>query len=176
MKLADVSPMGVKKWIDGLSFGSASKARTRNMISKFLDLAMLWEYIPVARNPMQLVRIKGSTKRQKAITIITEAQFRALVAELPEPYQLMVRVCGCLGLRVSETLGLKWQDFDFDACTQRGSRPGRDRCSDPHEWLELPAAHPPSHPGPARPEGHQTEIVSKEIVTAARDSLVIGQG
>jgi integrase len=117
VKLADVSPMGVKKWIDGLSFGAASKARTRNMISKLLDLAMLWEYIPVARNPMQLVRIKGSTKRQKAITIITEAQFRALVAELPEPYSLMVLVCGCLGLRVSETLGLKWQDFDFDAGT-----------------------------------------------------------
>jgi integrase len=117
VKLADVSPMGVKKLIDGLSFGAASKARTRNMISKLLDLAMLWEYIPVARNPMQLVRIKGSTKRQKAITIITEAQFRALVAELPEPYQLMVRVCGCLGLRVSEVLGLKWQDFDLDAGT-----------------------------------------------------------
>jgi len=25
----------------------------------------------------------------------------------------MVLVCGCLGLRVSETLGLKWCDFDF---------------------------------------------------------------
>ncbi len=36
---------------------------------------------------------------------------------LPEPYNLMVLVCGCLGLRVSETLGLKWVDFDFDKGT-----------------------------------------------------------
>jgi integrase len=117
VKLADVTAMGVKKWLDELPFGAASKARTRNMVSKLLDLAMLWEYIPVARNPMQLVRVKGSTKRLKAITIITPEQFRALVAELPEPYNLMVLVCGCLGLRVSETLGLKWQDIDFDAHT-----------------------------------------------------------
>jgi hypothetical protein len=56
---------------------------------------------------MELVRVKGSTKRQKPITIITPAQFKALGNALPEPYHPMVLVCGCLGLRVSETLGLK---------------------------------------------------------------------
>jgi integrase len=82
------------------------------MISKLLDLAMLWEYLPVQRNPMELVRVKGSTKRQKPIVIITPQQFRRIVEELPEPYSLMVLVCGCLGLRVSECLALKWIDFD----------------------------------------------------------------
>jgi len=113
VKLSNVTAMAVKKWLDTLPFGAASKTRTRNMISKLLDLAMLWEYVPVGRNPMQLVKVKGSTKRQKAITVITPEQFRSLVAELPEPYNLMVLVCGCLGLRVSETIGLKWRDFDF---------------------------------------------------------------
>ncbi len=113
VRIADVTALEVKRWVDKLPFGAASKARTRNMMSKLLDLAMLWEYIPVARNPMELVRVKGSTKRQKAIVTISPEQFRALVAELPEPYNLMVLVCGCLGLRVSETLGLKWDDFDF---------------------------------------------------------------
>jgi integrase len=66
---------------------------------------------------MELIRVKGSTKRLKQITIITPAQFKALVSALPEPYNLMVLVSGCLGLRVSETLGLKWEDFNFDECT-----------------------------------------------------------
>ena len=87
------------------------------MVSKLLDLAMLWEYVPVNRNPMELIRVKGSTKRQKQITIITPAQFKALVNALPEPYNLMVLVSGCLGLRVSQTLGLKWDGFNFDECT-----------------------------------------------------------
>ena len=83
------------------------------MMSKLLDLAMLWEYIPLTRNPMQLVKVKGSTKRQKKLVILTPQQFKALVEALPEPYNLMVLVSGCLGLRVSETLALKWTDFDF---------------------------------------------------------------
>lgn len=113
VRLADVTALGVKQWLDTLPFGAASKARARNTVSKLLDLAMLWEYIPVGRNPMELVRVKGSTKRKKQIVIITPSQFKALVGALPEPYKLMVLVCGCLGLRVSETLGLKWVDFDF---------------------------------------------------------------
>jgi integrase len=117
VRLADVTAMAVKQWVDKLPFGAASKARTRNMLSKLLDLAMLWEYIPVGRNPMELVRVKGSTKRQKQIVTITPEQFRALVDALPEPYNIMVLVCGCLGLRVSETLGLKWADFNFDQGT-----------------------------------------------------------
>ena len=117
VRLADVTALGVKQWMDKLPFGAASKARARNMISKLLDLAMLWEYIPTARNPMQLVRVKGSTKRQKKITIITPAEFRALVDALPKPYSLMVLVSGALGLRVSETLGLKWADLDMGAHT-----------------------------------------------------------
>jgi integrase len=116
-RLSEVTAMAVKQWLDTLTFGAASKARARNMVSKMLDLAMLWEYIPVGRNPMELVRVKGSTKRQKPIVTITPEQFRALVAALPQPYSLMVLVTGCLGLRVSETLGLKWQDFDFEAHT-----------------------------------------------------------
>jgi hypothetical protein len=47
VRLADVSAMAVKQWLDKLPFGAASKARTRNMVSKLLELAMLWEYIPV---------------------------------------------------------------------------------------------------------------------------------
>jgi integrase len=117
VRLADVTAIAVKQWLEKLPFGPASKARARNLISRLLDLAMLWEYIPVGRNPMELVSVKGSTKRKKKLTILTPDQFKALVNALPEPHNLMVLVSGCLGLRVSETLGLKWQDFNFDECT-----------------------------------------------------------
>jgi hypothetical protein len=44
IRLADVTAMEVKRWPEKLPFGAASKARTRNTVSKFLDLAMLWEH------------------------------------------------------------------------------------------------------------------------------------
>jgi integrase len=116
-RLQAIEAYDVERWIMSLPFGPASKVRARNTISRLLDLAMLWQYIPVGRNPMELVKIKGGSKRLKRITILTPSQFKALVKALPEPYNLMVLVCGCLGLRVSEALALKWTDFNFDAGT-----------------------------------------------------------
>jgi integrase len=40
-----------------------------------------------------------------------------LIAALPEPINLMVLVTGSLGLRISETLALKWEDIDVEAGT-----------------------------------------------------------
>lgn len=51
---------------------------------------MLWKYIPIGRNPMELVEVKGSTKRNEKIVILTTGQFKRIVKALPEPYNLMV--------------------------------------------------------------------------------------
>jgi len=104
VRLADISALGVKTWLDKLPFGAASKARNRIMVSKLLGLAMLREYIPIGRNPMELVRVKGSTKRQKEISMLTPTECKALDEALPEPYSFMVLVFGCLGLRVSDII------------------------------------------------------------------------
>jgi hypothetical protein len=102
---ADIEAFEVKQWLDSLPFGVASKARSRNTISKLLNLCMLWKYIPVARNPMELVEVKGSTKREKKIVILTLRQFRAIVNALAEPYNLMVLVCGCPGVKGERNTG-----------------------------------------------------------------------
>jgi integrase len=112
-RLTDVKALAVKQWIDKLPFGASSKARSRNIISRLLDLAMLWELIPtVERNPMSLVKVKGASKRQKPLTIVTIDTFKKLVKELPSPMDLIIFVTGSLGLRISEALALKWSDID----------------------------------------------------------------
>jgi integrase len=115
--LDDIEAEYVKQWLDSLPFGPASRVRARNLISKLLKLAMFWRYMPQRVNPMALITIKGATKRQKALTILSPDQFKDLVTKLPAPYNQMVLVCGCLGLRVSEMLALKWTDFDWDENT-----------------------------------------------------------
>ena len=113
--LREMRALPVKNWIDReLTFGAASKARAKNLISRLLDLAMLWELIPtVELNPLQLVKVKGSSKRQKQLTIVTTEQFKKLVNALPAPVDLTVFITGCLGLRISETLALRWSDIEF---------------------------------------------------------------
>jgi integrase len=69
------------------------------------------------RTSISLVRVKGGSKRASRPQILTNEQFYDVLELIPAKYRLMVLVAQCLGLRVSEMVGLKWEDFDFDAGT-----------------------------------------------------------
>jgi integrase len=76
---------------------------------------MLWDLMDVQRNPMELVRLKGTSKRRKKPEILTPEKFQELVPMLNEPYRTMVIVAMCTGMRVSEVLALRWEHIDFEA-------------------------------------------------------------
>src|SRR5580704_10184770 len=76
---------------------------------------MKWEILETQRNPMQLVEIKGVTKRVRKKVVLTVEQYQALLAELPYHIQVMVMIAMCLGLRISEIRALQWPDFDLKA-------------------------------------------------------------
>ena len=79
--------------------------------------ALRWEM--VERNPVDLVR--QSSKRLKRPRVLTPAEFKALLAQLKEPYRTMVITVACLGLRVSELVALQWGDLDTGSSPLRCS-------------------------------------------------------
>lgn len=81
---------------------------------KLFDLSMLWEYLPLERcNPIEVIRIRNVTKRQKEAVVLTPEQFREVIRRLPAHVNMVAITMVCLGLRVSEALGLQWQDIDW---------------------------------------------------------------
>jgi integrase len=94
-----------------------TKGNIKSMMYRLMERAMFWELVPLARNPIGLVEIRGVSKRRKKPFILTVEQYHAVVEQLCEPYKQMVQVAMCLGLRVSEVLALKWSDFDFENST-----------------------------------------------------------
>jgi integrase len=114
--IRDVEPLEVVTWFKELQLAPTTKASIRSVLSVCFDLAALHKFIPaMGQNPMTLVKIKGVSKRQKKVTEVTVEGFQALLKALPEPLNIMVLVDGCLGLRISELLALKWEDIDFKA-------------------------------------------------------------
>src|SRR5206468_1647588 len=73
-----------------------------------------WELIPFQLNPMSLVRVKNSSKRQQEPKALSVDEFRRVLENIPEPFRTMCIVAMCLGLRVSEILGLRWNDIDWE--------------------------------------------------------------
>jgi integrase len=112
-----VKTTAVENWLDGYPHSGQVKSHVRNMHTLY-QAALRWEM--VERNPIDLVR--QSRKRLKTPRVLTPEVFKALLAELPEPYKTMVITIGCLGLRVCELFGLQWGDIDFENLTVRVQR------------------------------------------------------
>ena len=78
--------------------------------------------LELSRNPIDLVVVKGATKRTRQPRSLTVAQFRKLSEQLREPFGTMAMVCVCFGLRISECLALRWSDVDWLNGTLRVER------------------------------------------------------
>jgi integrase len=62
---------------------------------------------------MSLVRVKDGSKRLREPKILSVDEFRQVLKQISEPFRTMRIVAMCMGLRVSEVLGLKWCDIDW---------------------------------------------------------------
>jgi integrase len=116
-EMHQIQPFAVEQWMKQLGLAPKSKAHIRSLMRILFNSAMRYGFIPVAQNPMSLVRVPGCTKREEEPRVLTADECRKLLAYFDEPWRTMVLVAMCLGLRVSEILGLQWSDFDFDRNT-----------------------------------------------------------
>jgi integrase len=113
--LREVKPYRVQDWLRKLPLAPKTRGHIRSLMYRLLEKAMLWELIPLERNPMGLVELKGVSKRLKPPRILTEEEFGALLNQLDHPYRCMVLLAGCTGLRISEVMGLRWNLIDFES-------------------------------------------------------------
>jgi integrase len=126
--LADVKALEVTEWLKSLPLSPKTQGQVRALLHLLFERAMLWGLIEPQRNPIELVKIKGSSKRQKKPQTLAPEKFQELVSILHEPYKTMAIVAMCTGLRVSEVLALCWEHLDFEAGTmlvQQGVVNGR---------------------------------------------------
>lgn len=123
------NPMAVEQWIKGLMttprkkgeeprpLAPKSKGHTKAVFHRLFECAMRWRYLEVQRNPMSLIELHGSSKRTRKIVFVTTEQYQELLPLLPQHCRVMVTLAMCLGLRVSEILGLRWVDVDLQGAT-----------------------------------------------------------
>jgi integrase len=104
----------VELWLDTLtSLSPRSRSSIRALIGAIWNYAMWTRAIPTQRNPMELVTIRGSSKRTSKPRSLPVEEFQRFVDHLENPFRLMALVNVCFGLRISECLGLKWSDIDW---------------------------------------------------------------
>jgi len=107
-------PMAMEQWLRDLPLAPKSKTHVRGIMHLVFKCAERWGIIELGKNPVSLVRVKNASKRLKRPRVLDVAEYFELLKHLDEPHRTMVLVAQCLGLRVSEILGLQWGDFSFE--------------------------------------------------------------
>jgi integrase len=189
-------PMAVEDWLRNLTLAPKTKSHIRSLTHTIFSVPR-WELID--KNPIKLVRVKGGTKRLKTPRVLAPEQYHSLLQLIREPYRKMVLIAGCLGVRVSQSVGLQWGDFDFPGLTlliQRSVVHGRagdvkteySRDSVPLDIAVIDAVMLHKQQSVSTPEGwlfanpvagrpyHQEEIQKKHIRKAGIAAVVIPDG
>jgi integrase len=111
--LSDVQARPVQLWLESLTLAPRSKSHIRGTLRNLWDFAMYCDPKLAQRNPMELVKVKGASKRMKKPRSLIVLEFQQFIGCLDEPFRTIAVLCVCLGLRISEALGLKWSDIDW---------------------------------------------------------------
>jgi integrase len=113
----DVEPLEVEQWLTALKreegLANPTLDRMRRVMSLVYRHGQRYGLIPRNQesNPMRFVRCK-TTSGYEAM-ILTPEQAYAVLLNLQEPERTLTLLAAGTGLRISECLGLQWQDVSF---------------------------------------------------------------
>jgi integrase len=109
-RLKDVKPIAVENWLNEMPVAPGTRYKTKGVMSILFQHAMRYEW--ATTNPIRLVR-QSALPLQEEI-VLEPVETAALVAELRDPFRILILLAAVTGLRRGELFGLKWEDVDFN--------------------------------------------------------------
>jgi integrase len=110
----DIEPDSIEEWLNALALANPTKEKIRRIMNVVYRRGQKSRILPMTGdgNPVAFVA-QSSKSSYKAVIVSPEQAFRMMM-ELKDPYRTLVFLVAVTGLRISETLGLKWGDLDYE--------------------------------------------------------------
>lgn len=112
-----IEPLEVEQWLKALKIDQELEHPTLDKMRRVMSLvyrhSQRYGLIPRNQesNPMRFVRCKTTSEYEAMI--LTPEQAYAVLLNLKEPERTLTLLAAGTGLRISECLGLQWQDVSF---------------------------------------------------------------
>jgi integrase len=111
--LENITRDELQRWLNSFAneYSASLVRHAKHYLKSILELAVQDDYI--SKNVANLLKIPNVRRVSK--NTLTVEQFKAVLAELESPYDLIVKVAVACALRPSELLALRWRDLDTKA-------------------------------------------------------------
>lgn len=114
--LRDLRSLQLQKYFSAMPASNLtyeSREKIRDTLSSILASAVRYQLL--VRNPVEGVQLPPNRKGKRVTKPnLSSEQFDQILAGIPEPYATMFYVAVYSGLRVSELIGLRWNDVGDD--------------------------------------------------------------
>jgi integrase len=110
----EINPDEIEEWLGALALANPTREKIRRVMNVVYRRGQKSRMLPMTEdgNPVRFVT-QSSKSNYKAVIVSPEQAFRIMM-ELEEPYRTLVFLVAVTGLRISEALGLKWGDLDYE--------------------------------------------------------------
>ncbi len=110
----EINPDNIEDWLGALVLANPTREKIRRVMNVVYRRGQKSRMLPMTDdgNPVRFVT-QSSKSNYKAVIVSPEQAFRIMM-ELEEPYRTLVFLVAVTGLRISEALGLKWGDLDYE--------------------------------------------------------------
>ena len=110
----EINPDEIEEWLGALALANPTREKIRRVMNVVYRRGQKSRLLPMTGegNPVKFVT-QSSKSNYKAVIVSPEQAFRMMMG-LEDPYRTLVFLVAVTGLRISEALGLKWGDLDYE--------------------------------------------------------------
>jgi integrase len=110
----DIEPDQIEAWLDALELANPTKEKLRRVMNVVFRRGQKSGLLPRTGDGNPVAFVTQSSKSDYKAVIVSPEQVFGIMMELGEPYRTLACLVAVTGLRISEALGLKWHDLDYE--------------------------------------------------------------
>jgi integrase len=110
----DLEPDEIEEWLDSLALANPTKEKIRRVMNVVYRRGQKSGLLPRSEDGNPVAFVTQSSKSNYKAVIVSPLQAFRIMMELGEPHRTLVFLVAVTGLRISEALGLKWSDLDYE--------------------------------------------------------------
>jgi integrase len=110
----DIQPDDIEDWLGALALANATREKIRRVMNVVYRRGQKSRILPMTGDGNPVAFVTQSSRSDYKAVIVSPVQAFRIMMELGEPYRTLVFLVAVTGLRISEALGLRWNDLDYE--------------------------------------------------------------
>ena len=110
----EINPDDIEEWLGALPLANQTREKIRRVMNVVYRRGQKSRMLPMTGEGNPVAFVTQSSKSNYKAVIVSPEQAFGIMMESEDPHRTLVFLVAVTGLRISEALGLRWGDLDYE--------------------------------------------------------------